>query len=128
MADFEEWCEAAAPALGWKPGAFQKVYRRNRNETASEGLEGDVVVEAIQCYLDSAGAGAVALEGTSTSVMSTLQIYAKPDCSDWPTTATLFSERLRRLAPGLLSLGIQVSFRKTNGRRLLSICRVAKVN
>ncbi|WP_374547220.1 hypothetical protein [Rhodoblastus sp.] len=39
--------EAAAPALGWKPGEFGEIYRRNQDELDSVTMEADDVAASI---------------------------------------------------------------------------------
>ncbi len=47
LADFERLIEAAAPALGWKPGEFGEIYRRNQDELDSVTMEADDVAASI---------------------------------------------------------------------------------
>jgi hypothetical protein len=126
MADFVTWVSAAEPALGWSEGSFRDAYARNRNEANA------MVLETSQLYgpiLRIVGEGP--WEGTATELFDRVW-YAGPTFGDstkqLPATVRELSQALRRLAPNLRQVGIDVEFVQTPGsgsKRMIRIRRLA---
>ena len=121
MADFALWSAAAAPAFGWETDDFIRVYEANRSAVHEIAIDDSPIGPAL---LEVATAG---FEGTATELLAKLgALVAEAATKErgWPKTARALSGTLRRLAPNLRALGIEVSFmRETTGqkRRLVTL-------
>jgi hypothetical protein len=125
MADFAQWVVAAEPACPWARGAFLDAYVGNRQAAIENVLEGDVVADLAQSLCVSGS-----WTGTATDFLAAL--HAQPDGTQrrlvesftYPRQA---ADALRRLAPALRSVGMNVRFdRKGKGRtRMIQLTRLA---
>jgi hypothetical protein len=109
MADFAKWATACEGAL-WKPGTFAKAYRGNREEMDETVIEADAVALAVRALVPAAAA---AWTGTATELLAALAKAAGEAATrakGWPATARALSGRLRRAAPSLRRVGIDVAF------------------
>jgi len=119
MADFCKWILAAEEALPWAPGEFIEAYAGNAFEAATSAIEADLIASAV-CELLEACA---AWRGTPAALLDALDGVVDDrirKLERWPKRADSLSRRLRRLAPLLRSVGIEVlhSPRTHNGRFL----------
>lgn len=118
MADFAKWVTAAEKALGWIPGTFMSIYDSNRSEAVELGLESDPVAGAIRSLMDQHQKW----EGTPSQLVSLLGRYVPDNVRNRKTWVTSRSirNRIRRLAPGLRSIGIEYGdFRTAKGRMIV---------
>ncbi len=116
MADFAAWVMGAEPALPWPPGTFEKVYITVQQGTTEEAIAESPVAQAMEKLV----AERDRWEGTATDLMSLLPSFASPAVdpqkppSWWPKSPKALGHALKRLAPDLRRVGIQVE--KTNRR------------
>ena len=120
MADFAKWITAAEPSLNWPTGAFLGAYAGNQAEAVETGLDTDLVAIAVRGLLGSRRAWS----GTATDLLDCLTgctpESAQRGRTGWPRTARGLSDRLRRLAPTLRAVGIDVEYsREPRSRRRL---------
>lgn len=121
MADFAVWAAAAAPACGWTQERFLHEYENNRRSVHQIAIEDDLVGTALLAL------GRDGFAGTATELLRDLPDYADEDAPmkrGWPKTARALSGIIRRLAPNLRALGVDVDFRReTTGekRRLIAL-------
>jgi hypothetical protein len=118
MADFARWVTAAEPSLGWVPGAFLKSYRRNRGRAIATTLEASLVVDPLQALLGEQPR----YEGRIGELLRQLRDRVEERTlrdDNWPKDAIRFSGELRRLAPALRRIGINVEFPRTGKRRVI---------
>jgi hypothetical protein len=123
MADFALLGVAAERALGWPAGAFLDAYAENRREAHSVALDASPVVPPL---VQLAGAGGFA--GTAAELLQALGGLAGESVTkgrEWPRTARALSGRLRRLAPNLLAVGVELTFGPGGARGRSRIIRVA---
>ncbi len=114
LGDFAEWATACEPGLGLEEGSFLEAYVDNRRAMTESAVEDDPLAEAVRSYLSHSGQGAFV--GTAASLLETLDIYegyggpqsAKPRPQGWPRTPRALSGQLRRAAPALRELGMNV--------------------
>ena len=116
MADFALWIEAAAPALNWSRNEFLRAYVTSQRAANDLALE-SAVAEAI-CRV------ALPWFGTATGLLHELE--QKIDdrsrtAKSWPSSGQSLSNRLRRLAPNLLSAGVNVQFTRPGGKRTIAL-------
>lgn len=110
MSDFAHWVVAAEGALGFEDGAFLKAYAGNRAEANQMALEGAPIVPAL---LALAGEGAWL--GTAAQLLEALEMKAGIEAlgrrpEGWPKSARALSGTLRRIAPNLRAIGVEVAF------------------
>jgi hypothetical protein len=113
MADFATTIESAAPALGWKPEAFLRVYNANRDDAVDAVVRTDRVFLFLESLRDSARPGDLAGPkrwiGKSEELLQ--QLYNRTPQEfhrHLPHTSRELMGHLRRLAPALRKAGIDV--------------------
>ncbi len=125
MADFACWAMGAAPGLGFAPGDFMVAYTGNRAEADSVALEAEPVAGKLLEFMD----GRSEWRGTASQLLAELNNLVGAGEIErregWPARSDKLSGRLRRLAPGLRSVGIDVTFarRADRGRGRLIVIR-----
>ena len=110
MADFTRWVVAAEAALPWEPGTFLKVYRQNRQDAATAVAEGDVTTPFIRQLIVGGP-----FSGTAADLLRQLTALAGETTvrgRAWPKSPQGMASALRRLAPALRAVGIDVSFHR----------------
>ncbi len=121
MADFAEWGCAAAPALNCRPDEFLQAYLGNRRTANESAIESSIIAEPLLALMN----GRDEWEGTATELMGLLENEADERLTKqrgWPKRPNLLSSELKRIAPNLRRMGIDIEFRKS-GRRLIRIIR-----
>jgi hypothetical protein len=120
MADFATWVVAAERALRWQPGRFLATYSETRasgHETAlSDSLIYPPLVDLLQ---------AGKWTGTASELLEALALKVGEKVTrhrSWPSKPKALSDRLKRLAPALRSVGITIErFRDRTGKRWVGI-------
>jgi hypothetical protein len=118
MADFAMWGVATEPACPWSDPVFFDLYASNRKDAIEATLDGDHLVDAIKLL--------VPWEGTASELLQAVNLKA-PDSvtkqKDWFSRPRQVSDALRRLAPGLRRIGIDVQFSRQahTGKRIIAI-------
>jgi hypothetical protein len=127
MADFASFITAIEPALGWAEGTFLDVYLRNRSDANAVALEDSSLADPIVRIADAG-----LWEGTATELRSKLLQESINDGEgiqrSYPATAKETANVLRRLAPGLAQIGVEVQFRRSAGngsKRIIAIRRAS---
>ncbi|WP_298356922.1 ATP-binding protein [Rhodoblastus sp.] len=126
LADFERLIEAAAPALGWEPGEFGEIYRRNQEELDSVTIEADDMAASIVSLIEDdpphrwTGTPSALLDALGPKVSESVR-----RSKSWPQNATALGNRLARLAPVLRRRGIIID-RRHSGERRITITQAAK--
>jgi hypothetical protein len=108
MADFALWVTACEEAL-WSPGTFGRAYGANRAEMDRTVIEANAVATAVQSLMMRRASW----DGTAGTLLSALAEIAGESASKaktWPNTPRALSGRLRRAAPNLRRVGINVIF------------------
>lgn len=118
MADFARWVVAAEPACWWRAGDFLATYTTT--------LDGDPVGNLVRGLL--APPLALPWSGTASQLLEALIERATQGRlpKDWPTRARDLADDLRRLAPALRQVGLDVQFSKTGKARTrtITVCRL----
>ncbi len=122
MADFALWSVAAEPACPWPAGTFLDAYTENRQGAVEATLDGDPVADVVRAIAPWAG--------TATELLSVLNERTPENITKqkgWFTKARQVSDALRRLAPALRRVEIDVAFvRHGHARtRLVEIGRIS---
>ncbi len=107
MGDFCIWAEAAGAAFGWKPGDFTKAYQDNRAAAIGMTVTADMVAEAILALINEVKEW----QGTASELLDKLNLRVSDQIKrsdQWPKAPNWLSNRLRRAAPGLRAMGLEV--------------------
>ncbi|MFH1108588.1 MAG: hypothetical protein V1790_05240 [Planctomycetota bacterium] len=120
---FAKWVVAAEPSLPWKPGAFLAAYATNREAAHESALEASPIADVLRRWFDRRDG--VSYRGMAKELLAELGSFAfpKPDPGTperkqpkgWPKSSVGLSKALRRVAPNLRAVGIDVQF-DTEGR------------
>ena len=122
MADFAKLAAAAAPAFGWQAAAVTARLAANAQHRAAVLAEGDPVASAVLAVL---GNGRL-WDGTMGGLYSAAKAEVDEETrrsSDWPKQPRYFGDRLRRAAPALRAVGVEVSTRSKDGRTRVTLER-----
>ena len=104
LADAERWVTAAEPALHWPTGTFRQALRESRSEANHRALD-----EHSELWQALARIGQAGWAGTVPELMAETRFHGRMSNS-------AFGGLLRRLAPDLLALGIEVKqYRQGHG-------------
>ncbi|MCW4027979.1 MAG: primase alpha helix C-terminal domain-containing protein, partial [Candidatus Bathyarchaeota archaeon] len=122
MADFAKWVVSAEPKLPWRKGEFLKTYKENRSESALACFESDALAIVLRDFIETIKAW----EGTASDLKSALEEHLNnstavqnPTYRDsLPKSPGNLSNKLRRIAPALRKIGIEVADVKVQGRKL----------
>jgi hypothetical protein len=122
MADFALWATACEGAF-WSLGTFMAAYTTNREEVVATVIEADPVAASVRALVDDR----TNWHGTASKLLAALSELAGERTMrsrEWPETPRALSGRLRRAAPFLRKIGIEVTFaRAGHGKaRVIRIC------
>ncbi|BDG61532.1 hypothetical protein [Caldinitratiruptor microaerophilus] len=106
MADFAIWVTAAEPALPWAEGAFLAAYGENRAEQERQAVEYDPVARAVVQLARSGGWDRTASE--LYDALSGMVDEQTRRSRAWPRGPNALSSRLKRLAPTLRAVGVEI--------------------
>lgn len=118
LADFAEWVEACAPALGWAPGEFLDAYRENQTHANALTLEASPIAAAVRAV------AAVGFDGTASELLA--ELAGRVDEADtrkrsWPGNARALSADLRRIQPNMRAEGVLIDFDRDGSRRTIRV-------
>ena len=131
MADFALWIAAAEPALGWERGTFMRAYAGSRRDVTAQALEASPVAQALTAFMDRRynDHGEQEWSGTATILLGVLAAHVDETVQrgrGWPKAANTLTGELRRVAPTMRALGIDLELDRREGRggtRTLRITR-----
>lgn len=102
MADFARVLAAVDQVTGWSTLAD---YRAGARDAVADVLDGEPFAQAVVELVDQAGPGGVSL--TAQQLLDQVKAPERPP-KKWPKDATRASGQLKRLAPALRAIGIEV--------------------
>jgi hypothetical protein len=113
MADFAKWVEACGPALGWGPGEFVSDFTELRGQLDEQALSLWPVAPVLEHLLE----GQTEIECTVGQLLGKLngartEMEDEAYTRDWPQTAKALGTELRRYAPNLRRVGVEVTWLK----------------
>jgi hypothetical protein len=119
MADFMLWSAAAAPQLGWEAKDFVDAYNGNRDSANDLSLEASLIAGYVKWQ---AAIGRTMERGCYTGTAKELLDSFNFKASDrekrqnaWPKNERSLSNQLRRIAPNLRAVGIDIEFYREPG-------------
>jgi hypothetical protein len=121
LADFARWVTAAEPALGWSAGTFLAALSSNRRSAFTRALSAE---EPLSSMIRGLAADPGGWLGTASEL---LRVLENRNYRPLPTTPSALAGKLRRLAPALRAVGIEVRmFRQGHeGTRFIELRRCA---
>ncbi|RKK05296.1 hypothetical protein EBE87_06860 [Pseudoroseomonas wenyumeiae] len=122
MADFARLAVAMAPAFGWSEADMLGALEENRAAAVAGVIESDGIAVAVQAITEEKGRWSC----TASELLGAINDRTPTDRQrqrDWPKDATRLSQKLRRVAPALRRVGIEVILPASGGRsgRLITL-------
>ena len=120
MADFARIATAAEQHMGFKAGMFISAYEHNQLVSNKLVIESSPVGLAIQKLLENVNK----IETTASKLLKKLEQHVESEhrhVSEWPRLPRQLSVTLRRIAPNLRGIGVDVIFppRSANERKII---------
>ncbi len=114
LIEFAKLGMAVAKAMGRKEGEFLEAFNHRRDEAISRTIDASPVATAAMAYIEKFPSG---IHDTAESIMRAVEHLRPIGVGDaWPRTPKGFADALRRAAPALRQLGVEVhSLPKTGG-------------
>lgn len=122
MADFARLGEAMAQAMGHDAGTFERIFKKNRNESVSRAMEASPVAVAIREMAENCH-GEVVFHGTVKQLYDRLK-NDQQSLESFPRSPRGLGDAIRRQTPALDSIGVSVmqgGIERINGDRGISI-------
>jgi hypothetical protein len=122
MADFAQWAAAGVPALGFTADEFIEAYRSNNEEGMSAGIDSSPVGRALLKFMQLRSQW----EGSADALLRELSRETDENVQRsqaWPKSPRGLSGAVRRLAPSLRLLGVEVSGDRTATERRVLLCK-----
>jgi hypothetical protein len=118
MIDVVRWVTAAEVSFGWKEGTFLDAFMANRGDAHAIAMEASAIGQTVIAFMDTQTECVL----TPKDLLAALDRIADTktkERKDWPGTPKGLSDALKRLAPTLRALGIDVTIgeRKPGGNR-----------
>lgn len=124
LADFAEWVEAAAPALGWPRGAFVASIQASRYMSSAQSVDSSPVARLLVQMVEEQGEW----NGQMSELLEVLKEKAGEETRkqrSFPKDATRLSNAIRRLMPPLAVMGVGVTFARNRDGRAVTIRKLS---
>ena len=106
LIEFAKLGMATAKATGREAKEFLSEFQRRRDEAISRTIDASPVATAVLAYMEKFPAG---IRDSAEGIMRAMEHLRPPGVGDaWPRTPKGFADLLRRAAPALRQLGIEV--------------------
>jgi hypothetical protein len=119
MADFALWATACETAL-WPSGTFWSAYCGNRDEAVDGVIDADPIAAAVRAMMTAR----TEWTGTASDLLGALAEMAGErvaKAKTWPDSPRALAGRLRRAAPFLRKIGIDIGFEREGRARTRTI-------
>lgn len=115
LADWCTWSQAAEPGLGWPSGGILAAYVTMRSRVTEQSLDGDPLAIALRRL-------ALPWTGTAADLLNAVAGSGR-NPRGWPETPRAMAAALRRMAPNLRRVGVEVAYMREahTGRRLIAL-------
>jgi hypothetical protein len=128
MADFAKWVSAAEEAFGCAAGAFLDAYVGNREQLNEQAIDDAPIGRPVLALMEERDVWS----GSATELLAELTGLAGETAqrvTGWPKQANVLSTTLKRIAPNLRRLGVDVEFGRKGNRgraRIIMITTAAQ--
>ncbi|MHC4661129.1 MAG: bifunctional DNA primase/polymerase [Planctomycetota bacterium] len=115
MADFAIWITACESGLGWPSGTFMNAYTENKASANETAIEASIIGPVLLSFMRDEAYW----QGTASDLLEELEITAGEKTikrKGWPKAANRLSGKLRRIAPNLRAIGIDIQFIQTSDK------------
>lgn len=115
MADFAMIATAGEAALECSAGAFTRAYDAKRSAVHDVAIDASIIAQGLITLVDEEEGE---WQGTATELLGELEkitVLGRMHSKDWPKSASALSGKVRRLAPSLRGVGIEVEFTQDSG-------------
>ncbi len=122
MADFALWATACETAL-WPAGTFWSAYCCNRDKAVEDVIDANPVATAVRILMSER----TVWTGTASNLLDALvmvQGESKARSADWPRNPRSLSGVVRRVAPFLRKIGIEIKLGDREGKARNRIIRI----
>ena len=127
MADFALWATACETAI-WDAGTFWSAYCGNRDEAVESVIDADPIATAVRALMEPRTERTVRTQ-TASDLLGALAEKAGErvaKAKTWPDNARALGGRLRRAAPLLRKIGIEIDFVREGRARTRTIVITAE--
>lgn len=107
MADFAARAAAAAPAFGCTADEFLTAYSANRRNAVEAGLEASALARVLHQFMSGRQTWS-GIYGDLLGALNGVVDEQSRNSRGWPASARGLANQLRRLAPGLRAVGVDV--------------------
>jgi len=107
MIDFAYLGEAMCKAMQMESSIFNTLYKNNRGESLMHSLDSSPAALAVQDFVNS---GTKDWKGTMKQLKAILDASHHQEGEGWPKSPRGLGETLRRMAPALRELGVEIRF------------------
>ena len=120
MADFAKW---ACACLGGAANRFIEIYTEARENTSIDLAETNRLPSAIYSFVRNQPEKK--WTGSASLLLANINHYSGiipgRELEDWPTTPDKMGSELRRFTPALEARGIFTSYKRTGGKRIITL-------
>jgi len=124
MARTARWVTACESGMA-EQGQFLRAYQANRDDLNAQAVEQNLVATCLLRWLTRAGYQAGQMwTGTAYDLWGHLREQLSDEIirqSDFPRAANKLGSQLRRIVPLVRQLGVEITYTRTNSKRLLFI-------
>jgi len=126
MADFGIWAVAAEKGIGLPEGSFLAAYNSNRSSSNEMALD-TPLANYLRQFMDHLVSGHWV--GTATDLFRALNTFVNgkgevaSSIYGWPKQPNALGGKLRRIAPNLRAVGLEINCGRTNGGSQIEISR-----
>ena len=129
MADFAKLATAAEKPLGFKDGAFMRVYKNKRDSFSHDVVESSAVGSALVKFMGNKDSWSGIAKQLLEQLSSIYYLDSMARRVAWPENPMKLRRDLDRLVPNLRSIGINIDFigkQGARGDRMIEITKVSE--
>jgi len=120
MMDFALWVTACEPALPCEPGEIMQYYTQARKDRSLDNVMADAFARAIFQHIRASIPDITAADLLARLSQAEGVAISEPP-RGWPRDAARVGTKIRRIAPLLREIGVEISASKSNGRRAFDV-------